>query len=127
MVLAWLCAALGMALSLYFSEARGWTPCFLCWYQRICLWPLVPILGIAVLRRTNAVIPYVLPQAAMGMFLALYQVVIQDFVGRDFLGFCRAGPSCVEKVNLGLGPISIPWMSLAAFLLVFALLLRARR
>jgi disulfide bond formation protein DsbB len=33
--------------SLYFSEILKYPPCVLCWYQRICLYPLVLIFGIA--------------------------------------------------------------------------------
>ena len=44
-LLAWLIACAAFAFSLFFSEVRGWTPCALCWYQRICLWPLIPILA----------------------------------------------------------------------------------
>jgi disulfide bond formation protein DsbB len=126
LLLAWLVAILATAASLALGEARGWTPCHLCWYQRICLWPLVPVLAVAALRRSTRVVPYVLPQVLAGLLLAAYQVLIQDFVGDDFLGLCRSGPDCVRKIDVGLGPVSIPWLSLAAFVLVLMLLLRAR-
>lgn len=123
--IAWLCACAGLLLSITFSEARGWTPCFLCWYQRICLWPLVPILGAALQRRWLGVATYVTPQVVVGLLLAAYQVLIQEVVGRDVLGICRAGPDCTKSVGLGLGPITIPMMSLAAFVVVFVMLRRA--
>jgi disulfide bond formation protein DsbB len=37
--------------SLYYSEVADFPPCRLCWYQRIAMYPLVPILGIAAARR----------------------------------------------------------------------------
>jgi disulfide bond formation protein DsbB len=125
--LAWLVACTAFAFSLLFSEVRGWAPCALCWYQRICLWPLILVLGLILRTRRIDVVTYVLPQTVVGLFLAAYQVVIQDFVGRDVLRICRSGPDCAEKVPLGLGPVSIPMFSLAAFALIVGLLLFAQR
>ena len=52
-----LCVALvATAGSLYFSEVAHFVPCKLCWYQRIAMYPLVPILAIAavfILRDVN--------------------------------------------------------------------------
>ncbi len=73
------------------------------------------------------IVPYLVPQLLVGLALASYQVAIQDIVGADVLGLCRAGPDCVQKVDIGLGPDSIPWMSLGAFAILLGLLLRARR
>ena len=48
---AWLVATLATAGSLYFSEVAGFAPCTLCWYQRIAMYPLVVILGAAIVKR----------------------------------------------------------------------------
>jgi disulfide bond formation protein DsbB len=125
--LAWLVACVAFVFSFLFSEVQGWAPCALCWYQRICLWPLIPILWLVLRTRRTDVVRFVLPQTYVGLLLAAYQVVIQDFVGRDVLRICRSGPDCAEKVPLGLGPVSIPMFSLAAFALIVALLLFAQR
>ena len=127
LLMAWLVATAGMLGSLFLCEGRGWTPCFLCWYQRICLWPLSIILGLAWLRQSRSVVSYVLPQAVLGLALAAYQVVIQELVGEDFLGVCRGGPDCALKVDIGLGPVSIPMLSCTAFAIVVAALMRARQ
>ena len=37
--------------SLFFGEVMKLPPCTLCWYQRICLFPLVVILATALLQR----------------------------------------------------------------------------
>src|SRR5688572_18615670 len=47
--------AFGVALvatvgSLYLSEVANFTPCKLCWYQRIAMYPMVPVLGMAAWR-----------------------------------------------------------------------------
>ncbi len=47
--LAFVVAAVAVAGSLYFSEAAHFVPCRLCWFQRIAMYPLVPLLLIAAL------------------------------------------------------------------------------
>ncbi|MGR5922655.1 disulfide bond formation protein B [Bacillus pacificus] len=37
--------------SLYFSEILGFTPCNLCWYQRIFMYPLIFLIIIAMIKR----------------------------------------------------------------------------
>ena len=49
--LAWAMATIAMLGSLYYSEVAGFPPCEYCWYQRIAMYPLVVILGIAMVRR----------------------------------------------------------------------------
>ena len=43
--LAWLITKLATAGALFLDEVMGMTPCLLCWYRRIALFPLVVILG----------------------------------------------------------------------------------
>ena len=50
-IAAWFVATLATIGSLFFSEIAKFTPCTLCWYQRIAMYPLVVILGMAMLRR----------------------------------------------------------------------------
>lgn len=122
---AWLIAALGTLISLYWSEGLHLEPCHLCWYQRICLFPLVIILWIAGVRGFIGIVPYVLPQVLLGAFIALYQIGIQEIPGWEPIHLCGAGPSCAEKLDIGLGPITIPMLSLAGFVLIALFLLGA--
>ncbi|MCY1049725.1 disulfide bond formation protein B, partial [Mammaliicoccus sciuri] len=39
--ISWVIALVAMLGSLYFSEIRQFVPCTMCWYQRICMYPLV--------------------------------------------------------------------------------------
>ena len=48
--LAWVVALIATLGSLYFSEVRGFVPCVLCWFQRIAMYPLVIVLGVAAFR-----------------------------------------------------------------------------
>ena len=42
-----LVAAIATGGSLFFSEIAGFIPCELCWYQRICMYPLTIIVLVA--------------------------------------------------------------------------------
>ena len=120
---AWLLSCIGVLVSLYFSEVLHHPPCNLCWYQRIALFPLALVLGIATYGTDLKVVRYALPLAIMGFCFALYQVMLQEIPGWNPLELCGAGPSCSEKIDIGLGPISIPILSTSNFLLISLLLI----
>ncbi len=124
--LAWLVAVVATLGSLYFSEVRMFVPCALCWYQRVLMYPLVIILGIASFKQDVQVVRYALPLAVLGALFALYhyaQQKIPDFAGPTL---CRVGVPCtVEYINW-LGFITIPFLALVAFTLIIALLLSVR-
>lgn len=119
----WLIAAVGTLGSLYFSAIRNLEPCHLCWYQRICLFPLSVLLGIATYKGNTKIIPYVLPLVILGLGFAGYQIAIQEIPGWNPIDMCGTGPSCAEKLTFGLGPITIPMLSAANFILLSGLLL----
>src|SRR3989304_345409 len=64
-------AVIARAGSLYYSEVAGSPPCEYCWYQRIAMYPLVVILGVAMLRRDRGGHRYVLPLAIPGRLISL--------------------------------------------------------
>ena len=41
----------GIFGSLFYSEIAGYTPCALCWWQRVFLYPQAIILGIALFKK----------------------------------------------------------------------------
>lgn len=120
---AWLLATIGTLGSLYFSDIKNLEPCHLCWYQRICLFPLVIILGIATHRGFLDISRYVLPQVVIGFLFSLYQICIQEIPNWMPIDMCGAGPSCSEKFFIGVGPITIPMLSAANFFVIGLLLL----
>ncbi len=119
---AWLLTTFGMMFSLYFSEIKKVEPCHLCWYQRIALFPLFIILGIAVYRGFLDICRYLLPQIAIGFLFAIYQIAIQEIPGWNPIDMCGGGPSCSEKILIGIGPITIPMLSAVGFLCIGLLL-----
>jgi disulfide bond formation protein DsbB len=124
---AWLLACIATLGSLYYSEIRHLEPCHLCWYQRIMVYPLTIILGIAAYNGFYRIVPYVLPLLVIGMIIATYQVIIQEVPEWQPIDLCGAGPNCDEKINIGLGFISMPMLSLANFAAMFLLLVQTWR
>lgn len=105
--------------SLYFSEILHYKPCLLCWYQRILMYPLTVILGIAILRRDKNVAYYVLPLALLGVIIALYQYLLQMTSLAQITPIsCNSLGSCSEIQIMYLGFITIPFLSLCAFAII---------
>lgn len=120
LIQAWV-ATLG---SLYFSEIRHFAPCLLCWYQRILMFPLVIILSVAILRRDEKVAYYVLPLATLGAVIALYHYLIQMTTLATFSPIsCGALGSCSQIQALFFGFVTIPLLSLMAFLVILAMMI----
>jgi disulfide bond formation protein DsbB len=106
--------------SLYFSLGLGLVPCELCWYQRILMYPLVVVLGVAATERRTGVYRTVLPLSLLGTGIAAYHVYIQ-LVPSTATG-CSLGGGCasIQYSMLG-GLLTIPRLSLVAFVLVTGL------
>jgi disulfide bond formation protein DsbB len=119
---AWGVALLATAGSLYFSEVANYTPCTLCWYQRIAMYPLVLILGIAAVRRDTGVRIYAIPVALVGATIAAYHYLLEWFPQID-TGACTVGIPCTQVWFREFGFVSLPLLALIAFGLVIALLL----
>jgi len=120
--ICWVWACLMTLGSLYFSDVRHIEPCYLCWYQRIAIYPLVILLGIATWRQFFTIIPFVLPQVILGFLLSVYQVLVQEVPSFRGIDLCGVGPSCTTKIDIGLGVISIPMLALFSFLALSILL-----
>ncbi|MEZ5314705.1 MAG: disulfide bond formation protein B [Chlamydiales bacterium] len=121
--LAWLFASIGILASLYFSHISHFEPCYICWYQRICLFPLGIILGIAAYKSFLNITIYILPQVIIGFLFSVYQIAIQEFPNLNGMSLCGKESNCINKYDLGLGFITIPMLSAILFLVVGSLLL----
>lgn len=119
---AWVLSMISLLISLYYSEIKHLEPCHMCWFQRILLFPLVFILGIASYRGFLGISIYVLPQVILGFLISVYQVAIQEIPGFNPIDICGGGPSCATKQLIGLGGITIPMLAALAFLLLTFLL-----
>jgi disulfide bond formation protein DsbB/mono/diheme cytochrome c family protein len=119
MYLALIAACIATAGSLYFSDVFRWPPCMWCWYQRIAMYPLVPMLGIGIARRDRGILPYVLTLAGAGALAALWHIGIQLRLPFIPIEDCVMGIPCSSDNlwSLGIFPswVTIPMLALTAF------------
>ena len=117
---AWV-ATLG---SLFFSEILHFRPCVLCWYQRILMYPLAIILGIAIMRKDKNIAYYVLPLTLLGVTIATYHYLLQMTPLAEITPIsCSAYGPCSEIQAMFLGFITIPFLSLTAFVVISTMMI----
>jgi disulfide bond formation protein DsbB len=119
--LAWLVAAVATAGSLYFSEIADYVPCRLCWFQRICMYPLAGILLVAAIRRDRNVRWYALPLLVAGIAVSTYHYVIEWRPSWGD-GACSVGPSCTDVWFRRMGFVTLAFMAMCGFVAIVALL-----
>ena len=102
----------------------GQTPCVLCWYQRIAMFPLAVILGIAAYLDDATVRRYVLPISIGGGLIALWHSLLFVGIVPERIQPCEVGgPSCSGANQAVFGVIPLPFLSFAAFAAITILLL----
>ena len=110
-----------LVASLFYSNVIGFDPCELCWWQRIFIYPQIVIFGIALYNerrhniQDNMVFVYSLALSFCGAVIALFQYYGQ-FFDPDLLSLCtKTGASCAKLYFVSFGYITIPLMSLTAY------------
>jgi disulfide bond formation protein DsbB len=122
--LAWAVATTCTLGSLYMSEVAKFPPCILCWYQRIAMYPLVVILGVAALRRDRAVKWYVVPLALVGLGISIYHYLVERFPD-SVASACSTEVPCSTVWVWKFGFLSIPAMAGLGFALIITLVMLA--
>ncbi len=120
--LAWLLAGVSTLSALFLGEVMGYTPCVLCWYQRICMFPLVLILAAGLFPLDRGVIRYALPLAVTGWLLALFHWGVASGVIPERVAPCTQGVPCSVEQIVWLGFLTLPMLSVLAFSGIIALL-----
>ncbi|PLR77557.1 disulfide bond formation protein B [Bacillus sp. V3-13] len=119
--ISWAASVIAMFGSLYFSEIRQYEPCVLCWYQRILMYPLTIILGIAVVKKDYKIALYSMVMSGVGACISLYHYSIQKIpFMTDSAVSCGRIPCTGQYINW-LGFITIPFLALTAFTIIFVL------
>ncbi len=109
--------------SLFYSEIAKYDPCKLCWFQRIFMYPLPFIFGVALWKKDKGVIKYALALSIVGGLIALYHYLLQTGIVPDgACGVVGYSVSCSQRFVMEWGYITIPMMSLTAFVYIIALL-----
>lgn len=116
LLLAWLVATTATLGALFIGEVMGMTPCVLCWYQRIFMFPIAIILGIACFTDDRRGAVYSLALALGGLAMASYHtLLVAGLIPKAWVP-CSAGVSCADQKLEILNGVQIPWLSLAAFM-----------
>jgi len=124
--LAFVVAAIATGGSLFFSEIAHFVPCELCWYQRICMYPLAITTLLAALFDDPRAARYLLPLPVVGAGISVYHLLVENrVVGESLTCRISAPGGCAVKWINEFGYVTIPTLALTAFALVFAFLLLA--
>ena len=109
--------------SLFFSETAGFIPCELCWYQRICMYPLSIITLLAAIRGEFGIARYLLPLPLVGACVSIYHLLIENgVVAQSTQCLVSAPGGCATKWIDKFGYVTIPTLALTAFVLLIELL-----
>lgn len=123
-LLVFLISLSGALFSLVYSEIVGFLPCFLCWWQRIFLYPLVFISGAALWKKENNILHYIMPLTLVGLLVSIYQNYGYYFKEASSLPCDASGVSCYQQLIYEFGGyISIPMLALTSFFALFVLCL----
>jgi hypothetical protein len=117
-------ATVTTAGSLWMSEVAGYAPCLLCWYQRIAIYPLVVLTGVAAWKRDGQVWRYVVPIAAIGSAVSVWHIIIERNPALG--GACDPAAPCAVRWVEELGFVTLPTMALVAAVAIALLTLAAR-
>jgi disulfide bond formation protein DsbB len=124
--LAFLVAAIATGGSLFFSEIAHFVPCELCWYQRICMYPLSITTLVAALFDDPRAARYLLPLPVVGAGVSVYHLLVENrVVGESLTCRISAPGGCAVKWINEFGYVTIPTLALTAFALALAFLLLA--
>lgn len=116
--LMFLIAVTGVAGSIFFSEILKFPPCELCWYQRMCLFPIAVILSVALWKSDQKIGHYILPFIAAGLLISAYHNLLYFGIIPEAISPCTQGVSCTAKQLEIFGFLTIPLMSLISFSLL---------
>jgi disulfide bond formation protein DsbB len=124
---AWIVSSISTAGSLFFSNVMMLPPCVLCWYQRICMYPLVILFLTGLISFDRSIVKFAAPLAISGWLLAFYHNLLYYKFLPESASPCIRGISCTAVQINWLGLITIPLMSLVAFTIILILLFMTQR
>jgi len=124
LLFAFVIALIATLGSLFYSEIAGYIPCKLCWYQRIFMYPLPILLGIALFKKDNKISSYAIPLSIIGGIISIYHYSTQIL---NNSAICSAeSATCASKIFFSHGYITIPIMALTTFALIIFLTYNAK-
>jgi disulfide bond formation protein DsbB len=125
---AFVVAAVATGGSLFYSEVAGYIPCELCWFQRICMYPLSIFLLLMAVWGANRAARSMLALPLVGAGVSIYHMLIG-------YGAITEPQACSNSPGVGCGTnwligadfgyLLIPTLALTAFLLLIGFLVLA--
>lgn len=105
--------------SLTYSEYFGLTPCKLCWYQRIFMYPMFILALVGIRIKDTNTTKYTITLASLGSFISIYQLYLQFFAsGYDNCAVVGQNASCSKIWVKVFDFMTIPSMALICFITV---------
>lgn len=119
----WAVAASALIGSLTLSEVYNLIPCTLCWWQRVCMFPIAFVATVGVMRKDFNLGYYVLPLAITGIVVSLYHSLLQWGIIKETILDCSltGAVSCAKADIMWFGFISIPFMAFCCFVAISVL------
>ena len=123
---AFVVAAVATAGSLYFSEVANFVPCELCWFQRICMYPLSVLTLFLAFHRDNRAARYLLVFPVVGGGISIYHLLVENKVVAQASTCLASAPGgCATKWINEFGWMTIPTLALTGFVLLIGFLVLA--
>jgi disulfide bond formation protein DsbB len=97
--------------SLIYSNYFDYAPCLLCWYERICIYPVAILLFTDSLRKSALLQRQILLLSSAGLLIALFHNYITIFPETSVDVCGTSGVSCLTRYVYQFGFVSIPFMS----------------
>ena len=121
--ISWAIALAATLGALFIGEVLGQALCHLCWYQRIAMFPLALILGLAALSGDLGIRRYALPLALFGGLVAAYHSgLFLGIIPEPIVPCSQSGPSCTDA-NMTIPGLPLPVLSLLCFAAICVLLI----
>jgi len=120
--LGFVVAALATGGSLFFSEIAHFVPCELCWYERICMYPLAVVMLLLAVANDYRPLRYLWPLPLAGAGVSLYHLLVERGVVAQPRACALSAPGgCATRWIDEFGYVTIPVLSLTAFALLLGL------
>ncbi|HEV7133982.1 MAG TPA: disulfide bond formation protein B [Gaiellaceae bacterium] len=120
---AFVVAAIATGGSLFFSEIAHFVPCELCWFQRICMYPLSILTLFAAFHNDHRFARYLIPLPVVGAGVSVYHLLVENGVVEQAKACLASAPGgCATKWIDEFGWMTIPTLSLTASVLLIGFL-----
>ncbi|WAA13862.1 disulfide oxidoreductase [Fervidibacillus halotolerans] len=117
---SWAISVIATFGSLYFSEIKHFEPCELCWFQRLFMYPLALMLGVAYVKKDWNISLYASLLSGIGGTISIYHYLLQKWPDLHQHDFCGIIPCTGQYIDWA-GFITIPFLALIAFSMIFGI------